>query len=389
MAKNGFCSHFGVVSFVQLNVKVTFHFAVWAGAALLAGVGCVRAEDQIQVYTIPKEHPAAPLIQAQMSAGASDIPVNSAPVRWTTPAGWRELPPDGIRLGSFAVTGQGGKAEVAITSFPGTVGTELDNVNRWRGEVQLEPIGQNDLSAQPVTVDSCEGKLFDIAGTAARTVVAVVPRNGSSWFFKMKGDSTTVTAARPAYLEFLKSVHFGAEGGPAAAAPAAGGGADPHAGLPGFSNPHGEAAAPEAPAEEPKWSVPAQWVETPPRAMLFKSFSVAGDAGGKAEVTVSFFPGAVGGVLANVNRWRAQLSQKPVEAGALAGMTESVQTADGPATMVDFTGTDAKTGRAARMVAAIVPHGGKTWFYKLIGDGAVVGQQKDSFVNFVKTADYP
>jgi hypothetical protein len=202
MAKNGFCSHFGVVSFVQLNVKVTFHFAVWAGAALLAGVGCVRAEDQIQVYTIPKEHPAAPLIQAQMSAGASDIPVNSAPVRWTTPAGWRELPPDGIRLGSFAVTGRGGKAEVAITSFPGTVGTELDNVNRWRGEVQLEPIGQNDLSAQPVTVDSCEGKLFDIAGTAARTVVAVVPRNGSSWFFKMKGDSTTVTAARPAYLEF-------------------------------------------------------------------------------------------------------------------------------------------------------------------------------------------
>jgi hypothetical protein len=372
-----------------LKVKVSHPLAAWAGAALLAGAWCVRANDQIRVYTVPKEHPPLQLDQTQMATGASDIPVNSAPVRWTTPAGWREVPPDGFRLGSFLVQSQAGKAEVAITSFPGSVGTELDNVNRWRSELQLAPVAESDLSSQPVTVDSCEGKLFDIAGAAARTVVAVIPRHGNSWFIKMKGDSAAVAEAKPAFLEFLQSVHFGADVGPAADPPPAAGGADPHAGLQGFANPHGTMAAPEVPADAPKWSVPAQWVETPPRAMIFKSFSIADDANGKAEVTVSFFPGAVGGVLANVNRWRGQLGQAPVAADQLAGVTESLQTPGGPATLVDFTGTDAKSGRPVRMVAAIVPNGGKTWFYKLIGEGAVVGKQKDGFVNFVKTADYP
>jgi hypothetical protein len=40
-------------------------------------------------------------------------------------------------------------------------------------------------------------------------------------------------------------------------------------------------------------------------------------------------------------------------------------------------GTDAKTGQPARLVAAIVPHGDKTWFYKLMGNGKVVGGQKE------------
>jgi hypothetical protein len=372
-----------------LKVKVSHYYAVWTGATLLAGAWGAGAGDQIQVYTVPKEQPPLQLAQAQMGGGADSIPVNSTPVRWTTPAGWRELPRDGIRLGSFLVQGQGGKAEVAVTSFPGSVGTELDNVNRWRRELGLAPIEESELSAQAVTVDSCEGKLFDMAGTATGTVVAMIPRNGNSWFIKMKGDSATVAEAKPAFLEFLKSVRFGGTGGPEAAGADTTGGADPHAGLPGLSNPHGALAAPEEPEGGPKWNVPAQWVETAPRAMIFKSFSIADDAKGKAEVTVSFFPGDVGGVLANVNRWRGQLGQAPVTEGQLAGVTETVQTAGGAGTVVDFTGTDAKSGRAERMVAAIVPHGGKTWFYKLMGDGAVVGKQKDSFVNFVKTVHYP
>jgi len=329
------------------------------------------------------------LAQAQTPGADPNIPVNSAPVTWTTPEGWRELPLDGIRLAHLAVPGtNGGKAEVAITSFPGSVGTELDNVNRWRGEVLLEPVGEGDVSSQPVTVDSCEGKVFDLAGASARTVVAMIPRGGNSWFIKLKGDSATVAAAKPVFLEFLKSIHFGAGGGQSAAPPAMPPKTDFHAGLKGMPNAHGDAPAPRAPMEEPNWSVPAQWVESPPRAMVFKSFSIAGGADGKAEVAISFFPGDVGGVLANVNRWRAQLGQPPVKADQLAGATESLAAADGPATMVDFTGTDAKTGRPARMVAAIVPHGDNTWFYKLIGDGAVVGKQKDSFVNFVKTVHY-
>jgi hypothetical protein len=241
-------------------------------------------------------------------------------------------------------------------------------------------------------VDSFQGKLFDIAGASARTVVAVIPRLGSSWFIKLRGDTATVTAAKPVFLEYLKSVQFGGNGVEAAPVGGALTGADPHAGLglQGMPNPHDGFATPETSSDAPKWNVPAQWVETKPSStMILRSFSVSGDAGAKADITISFFPGSVGGVLANVNRWRGQLGQSPVEQSQLEGLTEPLATLDGKATLVDFMGTDAKTGQPARLVAAIVPHGDKTWFYKLMGNGKVVGGQKDSFVEFVKTVQYP
>jgi hypothetical protein len=55
---------------------------------------------------------------------------------------------------------------------------------------------------------------------------------------------------------------------------------------------------------------------------------------------------------------------------------------------VDFSGTDAKTGKPARLVGAIVPQSGQTWFYKLMGDEQIVAQQKDAFIEFIQSANY-
>jgi hypothetical protein len=365
------------------KVNISYRSKGFGLAAFLATILNCQAGDPIQVYTVPKEHPPMQLAQTQPAAGSPDIPVNSAPITWKLPEGWKEKPSDGIRLGSFDIPSEsGGKANVAITSFPGSVGTELGNVNRWRGELALAPIGENDLASEAVTVDSFQGKLYDIAGASARTVVAVIPRNGSSWFIKLRGDSAAVAAAKPAFLEFLKSVRF-------AAKPAQ---SDPHAGLglQGAPNPHEGLTTPHTSADAPKWQVPGQWVETTPTStMILKSFSVSGGSDAKGIVTISFFPGEVGGVLANVNRWRGQLGLPPVEEGQLGSLTESLETAQGKATLTDMVGADARTGQPARLVAAIVPQGGKTWFYKLMGNSDVVGRQKNTFVEFVKTVQYP
>ena len=336
----------------------------------------IFAYDQIHAYSIPKEQPFQPAAQTQQPKVTPDIPVNSSPIRWTVPDGWQQLPPDGIRLGNFSVTGKnGGVATVAITSFPGEVGTELDNVNRWRTQLGMEPVEQNGISSTPVTVDSVEGKLYDLAGTTARTVVALVRRDGAAWFFKMTGDAATVSEAKPAFLEFLKSIHFAAAGGemPMAAA----------------TTPPATAseAAPAADDTSPKWNIPSNWVEKPAGAMLFKSFSIADNSGGSGIVTISFFGGAVGGTLANVNRWRGQMGLDSVEDAQLAGATATLDTAAGKATSVDIEGSGEKAGQ--RLVAVIVPHGDNTWFYKLLGEKTLVAKEKDSFVNFVKTVQYP
>ena len=77
---------------------------------------------------------------------------------------------------------------------------------------------------------------------------------------------------------------------------------------------------------------------------------------------------------------------KPTE---LADITTSVDTAAGKATFVDMKGTDSKTGKPARMVAAMVPVGDDTWFYKLTGDDAVVERQKETFTKFIQGVRYP
>ncbi|MGO8701988.1 MAG: hypothetical protein ACLQVY_30260 [Limisphaerales bacterium] len=348
---------------------------------MLAAVVSSLAADEIQTYSVPKEHPAvapaAAAPAAAMAAGAADIPVNSAAIHWTVPSGWQVLAPTSIRKGNFVVPGQNGKkAEVTVTSFPGSVGTELDNVNRWRREVGLEPVEQSAMGGEPVTVDGSEGTLFDLAGSAARTVVAMISRDGASWFFKLRGDPEVVGAAKPAFAGFLKSVRFGGAGQEAAA---------PASTTPVVA----PVAAADAAPGSPKWAAPANWTETEAGQMVFKKFSIAGAGDQKAAVSVSFFPGDVGGVFANVNRWRGQLGLTPIGSDKLGDATQTLDTPGGSATLADFTGTDSRTGRAERLVGAIVPRGNQTWFFKLMGDAPLVGQEKDNFVRFVKEIQYP
>jgi hypothetical protein len=361
-------------------VRTSYCSITLAGAALIAALCNARADDEIRSYTVPKEH--APVVAPGPATNASaEIPVNAAPIHWTVPEGWQELAPTSVRIGNFVIPGKNGaKAEVTVTSFPGLVGTELDNVNRWRGELGLEPVEQSGVSSGAVTVDALEGKLYDFTGASARTRVAMLSRRGAMWFFKMRGDAEVVQAAKPAFANFLNSVHFSgaAEDAPAPAIVPSAAAAAP---------------APSAPADatagSPKWETPADWTETEPGPMIFKKFSISDAAGAKAAVGISFFPGDMGGTFANVNRWRGQMGLPPVEADKLARVIETLATAGGNATLVDFAGTDAKTGQPARLIGAIVPHGDQTWFYKLLGDASLVGRQKDSFVHFVKAVHYP
>jgi hypothetical protein len=111
------------------------------------------------------------------------------------------------------------------------------------------------------------------------------------------------------------------------------------------------------------------------------------DSAGQADVSISKFPGDVGGLPANVNRWRKQLGLPELGENEAAKSAEMVEVnGKKNAYMVDLKGMNARTGKQARMVALGVPRGGDTWFYKLIGDDAVVAKEKDAFLKFVVSA---
>ena len=41
------------------------------------------------------------------------------------------------------------------------------------------------------------------------------------------------------------------------------------------------------------------------------------------------------------------------------------------------------------VVGAIVPREGHTWFYKMMGDEQIAGQQQAAFLKFIQTVRYP
>ena len=131
------------------------------------------------------------------------------------------------------------------------------------------------------------------------------------------------------------------------------------------------------------WTAPAHWQSKPGNAMRKGSYAINGEGGLTADLSITAFPGDVGGEVANVNRWRGQIGLTPLaDADVASAVTRS--SANGlTLNVVDFANLGAAT--PIRIVGAMVPHEGATWFFKLMGPDALVAKEKPSFLEFLKT----
>ena len=351
--------------------------------ALLWLVGCGR--EEIRAYRVPKEKPAE-TAQVRQSDGTPHL-------HYKTPEGWTELPAGGMRAARFSVAGRNNQTlDVSAIPLPGMAASKQEIVNLWRDQVHLPAVKEEELSAlmEEAIIGDSKGELFDMVSTEplldqklkARILVAMLQDGATTWFFKMTGDDESVREQKPNFLAFLKSVTIDY----AAHSPAQEG-RFTSTNVKKVPSAGGDDAA--GPAAKPVWEVPPGWTEAPPTQMLLAKFLLPGQGTNKAEVTVSVFPGSVGGVLANVNRWRGQIGLPPASESELEGLTSSLDVLGGKAILVDMSGTDAKSGQKARLLGAILPQGERTWFYKLMGDQEIAEREKQAFVKFVQTAKHP
>ncbi len=366
-----------------MSSKLQSHLPRWiAGIVLLAALaGCGRGK--VEVYRVAKDTSSTP--SQEIAAPNADAPAKPS-LDWTLPSGWEEKAPSAMRVASFDVKGSNGQtADVSVIPLPFT-GHEMELVNMWRQQMQLPPTAdaEVDKETEPVMVGTNEGKLFNVESkellinnqSRARILVAMVTRGQVSWFFKMTGEDAFVQQQKPAFLNFLKSVVLHGDAEPMLLS------GGPHAVSTNVKR------VPEDDANKPLWVAPPGWQSAPAEQFLVAKYVVAGTSGGQAEVNISKLAGEGGGELANINRWRGQLGLNPVGEDELNKLIASVEVDGGKALFVDMTGTNARTGQPARMVAAIVPQSGQTWFYKLMGDDAVVAHEKDVFTKFVQTVKY-
>lgn len=132
---------------------------------------------------------------------------------------------------------------------------------------------------------------------------------------------------------------------------------------------------------------PASWEQLTPSAFQKARYGVT-EGGGKAEITVIAMSGQAGGILANINRWMAQLALPPVDEAQLNSCTSQISTPAGVYVVTELTGNDARTKQPAALLGAILVRPSDTWFYKLMGNPGVVASQKDAFLQFVRNVTY-
>ncbi len=357
--------------------------------------GCGR--DEVQVYRLAKEPTAPPAPAIDPHGAMSSMPgaghgAALPGLKYAVPAGWEEAPPGEIRAASFRISRNGQQADLGVVPLPGLMGHDLENVNRWRGTVGLPPIDEAELKKQtePVEMDGGLAAVYDLAGEnpgsgdKTRILAAVLRREGVAWFFKMNGDDDLVAAEKPAFLQFLKSVRFTA---PTGVMPAITSGELP----PSHPPIDGRTTAPMAAASDspkPSWQVPVGWREVAGGPFLISKFNLEGGGETQAAVNVSMSAGDGGGFAANVNRWRKQLGLDELPEAQIATSARAIDTRAGKAELVDLSGTDARTGHKTRLIAAVVPQEGRTWFYKLMGDEQLVGREQQAFIGFVQSVQY-
>ncbi len=293
----------------------------------------------------------------------------TAPPEWKLPDGWTEQQGTGMRAATITIPADGASLELSVIGLPWSGGPSelLENVNRWRGQLQLAPT--------------------DIAGLADCTRPIEV------------GDATlTVVDLRGQFKSSGMSAPFAGSGmgGPMAGGGMMGGGVmagpmtDSSAGMPAGHPPIG------AGNDEVKlqYKTPDAWQEQPASGMRKASFEIT-DGDRQAQVAVFDFPDTAGPAisdpLANVNRWRGEVGLEPLSQEALADDIEEVAIGGQPGTYVaalpEAASDDADQPQRGTL-AAMVVDGHRIWFFKLSGDPELVASQKDAFRSFLDSIQF-
>ena len=160
--------------------------------------------------------------QAQLPAGHPDISgmtdssapqATSGQPNWTVPAGWQPVSAGQFLVAKFKVNGENGAtADVNVSSSTGDGGGLAANVNRWRGQVGLPPVGE--IPTVTFEVAGGQAQLVDLSGNDAQSgkpseiIGVVVTLPGQTWFYKLMGDATVVAAQKKAFTQFVKSVQY-------------------------------------------------------------------------------------------------------------------------------------------------------------------------------------
>lgn len=172
--------------------------------AFLNWIGTVKPAEETAnaVEAAAPSTPAVPEVPAMANSDAK--------IQWNVPSGWKSVPASSMRYASFSAGKNGESADISVSSLGGAAGGDLGNVNRWRGQIGLGPVGDAELKplVVPVKGNGCEFLTVDMNGPKGRVLAAWATVGANTWFFKLTGPEKVAAEEKAAFVKFLESVRF-------------------------------------------------------------------------------------------------------------------------------------------------------------------------------------
>jgi hypothetical protein len=211
--------HWRSAKIIRMKVRVVLLSIV------LASIVACDNKSEIKVYRVSKapleEEASGPTNRMPANAPSPSMPgglgavnagehSNTLQIKWELPQGWTQVPPSAMRYASFSAGTGADKIDVSVITFAGEGGSDIDNVNRWRGQIGLPPASEAAINLQITKFKAADAPFaaIDLAGPNARTLAAWTRRDGRVWFFKATGPDTAVDKEKANFTKFVQSVRF-------------------------------------------------------------------------------------------------------------------------------------------------------------------------------------
>lgn len=172
---------------------------------MLIGMAAIGCDKEPTVETAKEPKPAT-----ESKPSAMPMKLDQAVeqrLTWKVPAGWKEdATPRMMREATLLTEGEP-PAEVVVTRLGGNFGEIGANINRWRGQVGLEPLADaSTVVPELLKTPVGDAKWIKIQGPENSSLIAIVPQGQANWFFRLTGSTKTVTANEAKFKDLLASL---------------------------------------------------------------------------------------------------------------------------------------------------------------------------------------
>ncbi len=140
-------------------------------------------------------------------------PLDPAHLHWQAPDGWRRGEERPMRLATYMPAATEA-TECAVTLLPGMAGGITANLNRWRAQLDLGPMSDDDILALPRLEMLGEQAAYLSVADAGGTVKlygVICPIPGGLLFVKMTGPIHEMEPERERFEAFCRSMHVSEE----------------------------------------------------------------------------------------------------------------------------------------------------------------------------------